>query len=218
MAITINKNTTQAPITTPVGNLTGLQSIKFIHAPRIYVKTSVSTSTGVQTPVAESLSAAPGYFVKSNGVTPTGWTDLGVVEGKAKIGVQKKTKEVKTGIDNYFRAAYTNEKVGTCEFALSQLDDLVFGAVTGLTASIITSGSIVSYNVGSEDLNQIALMLVVQNKLDGKEIQFYNPNAYLNFSIEEQGDELQLKVMGMLPFFFPAGSTKECMLSQTHFA
>lgn len=206
MAILSNRNTTQAPMSQS-GN-TGTQSIKFIEAPRVYVK-SVDSLTN--TPVQN-------YFVKSSGATPTGWTDLGVVESKVKVQVQKKVKEIKTGIDNYFRAAYTDEKMGSLEFSLSQLDDVVFSQITGLTASVITAGSVVNYSVGSEDLNQMAVLLVVQNKLDGKEIQFYNPAAYLNFSIEDQGDQLALKVMGWLPFFTPQGATKECMLSQTHFS
>ena len=182
MAIIVNKNTTQQPLT-GLG-VTGAQSIKFIDAPRVYLKT------------ADSLSAAVIPTAKSNGVTPTGWTDLGTVEGTCKIGVEKKVKQIKTGIDNYFRAAYTDEKVGTCEFSLSQLDDIAFGQVTGLTASLVNSGSTYTYAVGSEDLSQQAILMVVQNKLDGKEWQFYNPNAYLNFSIEDSGDEFRLKVSG----------------------
>ena len=150
MAIIANKNTTQSPITTPIGNLTGLQMVKFIDAPRI-------------------------------------------------------------------RAAYTNEKVGTCEFSLSQLDDVVFGQVTGLTASVVNTGSTYTYAVGSEDLSQQAILMVVQNKLDGKEWQFYNPNAYLNFSIEDSGDEFKLKVTGLLPFFSAPGQASEQMLAQTLF-
>lgn len=206
MAITVNKNTTQQPITS---GLTGTQSIKFIDAPRFYVK------------AADSLTAAPvtSYFAKSNGATPTGWTDLGVVDGKCKIGVQKKTKEVKTGIDNYFRAAYTSEKVGTIECSLTQFDYTVFQNISGISPYTVTSGSTYSFAVGSEDLNQVAVLLVIQNKLDGKEWQFYNPAAYLNYSIDEQGDELVVKVSGMLPFFLAAvNGTSEAMIQQTIFA
>lgn len=202
MAIAVNKNTTQDPMSTL--GLTGVQSIKFIDAPRIYLKAS------------DAVPAIP--TAKSNGITPSGWTDLGVVEGACKIGVEKKVKQIKTGIDNYFRAAYTNEKVGTCEFSLSQLDDVAFGVVTGLTSSTINSGSTYTYNVGSEDLNQTAILMVVQNKLDGKEWQFYSPNCYLNFSIEDSGDEYKLKCSGLLPFFaFASAPTVELMVSQTLF-
>ncbi len=203
MAITSNKNTTQSPMSAT--GLTGVQVLKFIDAPRVYLKS------------ADSLSAATIPTAKSNGATPSGWIDLGIVEGTCKIGVEKKVKEVKTGIDNYFRAAYTNEKVGTCEFSLSQLDDVAFGQVTGLTASVVNSGSTYSYAVGSEDLSQQAILMVVQNKLDGKEWQFYNPNAYLNFSIEDSGDEFRLKVTGLLPFFLAPGQASEQMLAQTLF-
>jgi hypothetical protein len=148
---------------------------------------------------------------------------MGVVEGKAKIGVQKKVKEVSTGIDDVFRAAYTDGKRGEVEFTLSQLDDVIFGdasglGVTGLTASVISAGSTYRYFVGQEDLQQVALLLVVQNKLDGKEWQFYNPAAYLNYSVEDNGDALELKVTGLLPFFTVTGQTKELMVAQTLFA
>ncbi len=170
---------------------------------------------------ADSITAALVPNIKSNGATPSGWTDLGSVEGVCKIGVEKKVKQVKTGIDNYFRAAYTDEKVGTCEFSLSQLDDLVFGQVTGLgaTASTILTGSAYTYAVGSEDLSQQAILMVVQNKLDGKEWQYYNPNAYLNYAIEDSGDEYRLKVTGLLPFFVASvGFTSaEQMLATTIF-
>lgn len=193
MAILINRNTTQAPMT--AGGTTGKQVLKFIQAPRVYVKAADSqTSTPVQS-----------YFTKSNGATPSGWTDLGIVEGKAKIGVEKKVKQVTTGIDNYFRTAYTDSKVGTLDFTLDQFDDVIIGQITGITASVITAGSVVSYNVGTEDLTQLAILLVVQNKLDQKEVQFYNPNAFLNFSFDDSSDQLTLKVMGLLPFFSPNG-------------
>jgi hypothetical protein len=206
MSIVVNKNTTQSPMST-VGT-TGAQVLKFIDAPRMYVKAADPTTA---TPVQN-------YFTKSNGVTPTGWTDLGVIEGKVKIGVQKKTKEIKTGIDSYFRFAYTDEKFGTFEFSLDQFDDVIIGQITGVTPSVITAGSIVSYPVGSEDLKQLAVLMVLQNKLDGKEIQFYNPAAFFNFSFEDAGEQLVLKCLGMLPFFTPSGATSEGMLQTTVFA
>lgn len=203
MAIIANKNTTQQPLSSL--GLTGTQVLKFIDAPRVYLKT------------ADPLAVAIIPTAKSNGATPSGWTDLGVVEGTCKIGVEKKVKQVKTGIDNYLRAAYTDEKVGTFEFSLSQLDDIAFGQVTGLTASVVNTGSTYTYAVGSEDLSQQAVLMVVQNKLDGKEWQFYNPNAYINFSIEDSGDEFKLKVTGLLPFFLAPGQASEQMLAQTLF-
>jgi hypothetical protein len=214
MAIAVNKNTTQATMQNAAGAVvagrSGTQSIKWIPAPRVYVKTSDAT---VSSPVQS-------YFTKSNGVTPTGWTDLGSVLGSAKVAYSQKVKEVSTGMDSYFRGAYVDSKIGQVEFNLSQLDDVVLEQITGLSASVITSGSIINYQIGQLDLNQMALLLVVQNKFDSKEWQFYNPNAFLNFAFEEQGDALSLKVTGYLPFFTAAGAlgTKEGMLSATVFA
>jgi hypothetical protein len=187
---------------------TGTQSLKFIPAPRVYVKTS---DPQVNAPVQN-------YFTKSNGVTPVGWTDLGTVQGQAKIAYTQKVKEVTTGIDNYFRAAYIDQKTGLLEFSLAQIDDVVLETITGLTASVITAGSVVNYQIGQLDLNQLAILLVVQNKLDGKEWQYYNPCAYLNFAFEDQADHMDLKVTGYLPFFTANGQTKEGMLSSSVFA
>lgn len=205
MSIVVNKNTTQTPITT--GGRTATQSVKFIPAPRVYVK------------AADSLTAAPvqTYYTKSNGVTPSTWNDLGVVEGMAKVTWDKKVKEVRTGIDDYLRAAYAESKNAVIEFVLTQFDDYILEKVSGLTASVITSGSITNYQVGQEDLNQLALMLVIQNKIDGKEWQLYNPAAFLNFSYNEGKDGITLKVTGLLPSFTAAGQTNESFMSTTIF-
>lgn len=203
MSITVNRNTTQTPL--PVSGITGTQSLKFIQAPRVYIKHP------------DSLTNTPTYTVISDGITPLGWTDLGVIEGQVKIGVEKKVTRVTTGIDNYFRGAYASEKVGTIEFDLTQFDDVLMGLITGITASVVSSGSIVSFNIGTEELNVVAILLICQNKLDGKEIQFYNPAASLNFSFEDAEDALLLRAKGLLPFFVPVGATAESMLTTTVF-
>jgi hypothetical protein len=60
--------------------------------------------------------------------------------------------------------------------------------------------------------------MVVQNKFDGKEFQFYNPASFLNFTFNDTGDALALKVTGYLPFFTAVGQTAESMISTTVFA
>ena len=206
MAVISNKNTSQRGMSTP--GRTGTQTVKWIPAPRVYVK------------VADPQVGAPvqNYFTKSNGVTPLGWTDLGSVLGAAKITYTAKVKEVNTGIDNYFRGAYLDGKSGNIEFELEQMDDVALEQVTGLTASVVTAGSVVNYQVGQNDLNILALLLVTQNKFDGKEWQFYNPAAYLNFTFADSGDALTLKTTGYLPFFTALGQTAESMISSTLFA
>jgi hypothetical protein len=205
MAITVNKNTTQTPIQT---GRTGTQSIKFISAPRIYVK------------AADSISAAPvqSYFTKSNGVTPTGWTDLGIVRGAAKVTYNQKATEVTTGIDKVTRSAYTSERKGAIDFTLDQLDDVALEQVSGMTASVITAGSVVNYQFGTVDLTQLAILLVSQNKLDGKEWQFYNPNAFLDFSFDDSGDSVGIKINAILPYFGAVGQTNQSLFSVTMFA
>jgi hypothetical protein len=206
MAIIVNKNTSQQPQTS-IGR-TGTQSIKFIDAPRVYVK------------APESQTAAPvaSYFTKSNGVTPSGWTDLGIVNGKAKVTYTKKQKDVRTGIDNVFRSAYSDQKDCTLEFDMSQVDDILLETVSGLAASVLVSGSVVSYSVGQEDLTQLAILLVNQNKLDGKEWQYYNPCAYMNFVFSEATDAMEMKVTASLPSFLAVGATKEQTVNITLFA
>lgn len=222
MAIIVNKNTQGTPIA-GVGRIQAGsgQSIRHVEAPRMYLLANAAGAT-----ITDSLTAAPvqNYYVKSNGLTPTllyastnQWLDLGIVDGFLKLGYTKKVKEIRTGIDQVFRTAYVNEKMGTFEASLSQFSDYVLEKVSGLTASVITSGSVINYQPGQEDLNQCGILLVSQNKLDGQEFQFYNPNAFLNFVYEEKGDALMLKVSAFLPFFTAAGQTIQSMFSQTIF-
>lgn len=192
MAVISNRNTQQTPMT-QVGQ-TGAQVVKFIDAPRIYVKAIDSTPTPV--------------IVKSNGSTPSGWTDLGIVDGKMKMTYDKTIKEVRTGIDQIFRSEYVGKKTLGFEFHLSQFDDVVLTQVSGLTASVITSGSIVQFAIGAEDVIQLAMLVVVENKLDGKEWQFYNPDTYIKFVYGDNGDETFVMVNADCPPFVIGGVTQ----------
>lgn len=184
MAIIVNKNTTQTPLTS---GLTGTQVIKFIDAPRFYIKAKDSTPTP---PVA-----------KSNGSTPAGWTDLGVVEGKARVAYDKELNEIRTGIDNILRVSYVRQRTGTLECVLTQFDDVVIQELSGVTPSVITSGSIVQFAIGGEDVIEKAILLVLQNKIDGKELQFYHPAGNVSFTIEESGDATVVRARVNLPAF-----------------
>lgn len=183
MSVISNLNTQQTPITS---GLTGTQVIKYVPGPRVYIKAVDATPTPVLT--------------KSAGVLPGGWTDLGIVDGVAKVTYTKDTKEVRTGIDQILRSIYTDKKTGTLEFDLTQFDDVVIAGLTGLTPSILT-GSIAQFSVGSEDVVSSAILLVVQNKLDGKEQQFYNPSAFLNLQYTTSGDFMIVKGTASLPAF-----------------
>lgn len=206
MSVIVNKNTTQTPLS--AAGKTGSQVIKFIPAPRVYFKAPDSTTSA---PVQD-------YFTKSDGTTPTGWTDLGVVDGMAKVTYTKKIAEIRTGIDEYLRGTYVQRKDAKVEFTLWQFDDENLELLTGYTGSVIQSGSIVNYQVGEEDVIQKALLLVVQDKFTGKEIQYYNPNAFISFSIEDKNDAMVLNVTCDLVSYTPQGETKEAFLSTTIFA
>jgi hypothetical protein len=184
MAVIVNKNTTQTPVAT---GRTGTQVIKFIDAPRVYIKTA-------------DVSAAP-VMTKSNGTTPSGWTDLGSVNGKVRIQYEKEVKEVRTGVDQVLRQSYIGQKTGSFEFVMSQFDDVVIEQLSGLNPYTVQSGSAYSFGLGSEDIISKALLLVVQNKLDGKEWQFYNPNADLSFTLEDNGEETVVRGRGNLKAF-----------------
>jgi hypothetical protein len=186
MAVISNLVTQQTPI---ASGKTGTQVVKLIPGARVFIK-------------AEDTTPAP-PVVKMNG-TPanlTGWTDLGIVDGLGKLTYTKETKEVRTGMENILRAVYVSQKTGKLEFDLSQLDDVVLENLTGITPSTITPGSIYQYNIGKEDVVTKAILMVLQNKLDGKEMQIYHPGAFINFSIAESGDALVMKGSADLPMF-----------------
>ena len=206
MAVIVNAWTRQNPVAAQ--GRTGDQSIKFVPAPRIFIKTAESTTSApVQT-----------YYTKSNGTALTGWTDLGIVEGLATLTYNKTNKDVKTGIDQILRLRYIGEKTAEIEASLSQFDDLAFENVSGLTASVISNGSIIAYRAGEEDVINKAIMLVAQNKLNGKEWQVYNPSAYMSFSYNLNGDFLELKFNAALPAFTPTGQTSECLFHKVFYA
>jgi hypothetical protein len=209
-----NKNTRQNPMSA-VGK-SGTQVVKFIPAPRVYIK------------AAESLTAAPvqNYQAKTQatGDLPaayTGWTDLGIVNGNAKLTYEKKLAEVRTGLDGVLRDTYIESKTATLEFTLQQFDDVALEAVTGLTASVITSGSVVNYQVGQDDVIKKAILLVLTSKIDGKEIQLYHPSAILSFNYDEADNAMVLKVTASLPAFTASGTlgtNGESFFSQTIFS
>lgn len=218
MAVIVNKNSQGTPITS--GRLTSGASIRHIEAPRIYILLDASAN-----PVAEVLVACPvqKYMTKSNGVTPVPssgtnvWADLGIVNGFLKVNYTKSVKPIETGIDQVFRTAYVNKKTITLEASLDQFSDYVLEKVSGLTASVITAGSIINYQVGQEDLNTAGILMVSQNKLDGQEWQFFNPAALINFVYEEKGDSLALKMTAYCQFFQANASLVQSALSTTIF-
>jgi hypothetical protein len=177
MAVIVNKNTTQASLGS---GLTGSQVIKFIPGPRMYVKAVDTTATPV--------------VAKSNGSTPAGWTDLGTVEGNARLAYDKEVKQVRTGIDQVLRASYIGQKSASVEVVLNQFDDKMFAEVSGITPSLISNASIYQFTTGSEDIVQRAVLLVLQNKLDGKEWQLYHPSADISFQIEDANEAMVVRM------------------------
>lgn len=200
MAILSNNFTTQVPITS---GRTGTQAIKWINAPRVFVKASDTTPTPVT--------------VKANGATPSGgWVDLGIVDGDLGIAYTKELKEIRTGIDNFLRLTYASQRNGSFTANLSQFDDKVIEEVSGITPSVITSGSIIQFAVGQEDVVKKAVLLVCENKLDGKEFQFYHPNADISFNITNSGEFTVVELTANLTGF--TYNSKDTLFIMSEFA
>jgi hypothetical protein len=220
MAVIVNKNTQQTPLGTPAGSITGVQSIKFIPAGRVYIKTNPDSTTA--TPV--NLYAA--YTQKSNGATPiapvgTGVTtgtylDLGIMLTPGKLTYNKVQKKVQTGLDKITQLIYVESRDANLEFELTQLDDYILQQL-GFTASVITAGSSINFQVGQEDVINVAMLCVYQNKIDGKEIQWYHPSAALTVTFNQSGDELSVKVMAEMVSFQAVGATLLSLVSTTVF-
>lgn len=199
MPVIKNKNTSQDPIT--LGS-TGTQSIVWIPAPRVYIKAKDTTATPI--------------LVKSNGTTPSGYTDLGIVKENVGVTYEKQIKEIRTGIDQILRVSYVEQRNASFEFPLSQFDDKVIQELSGLTPSQIVNASIYQFAIGTEEIVEKAIILVSQNKLDGKEWQFYHPKAEVSFTYEQNGDEQVVRGRCNLPSFTHGGEEK--LMVQTIFA
>lgn len=208
MAVLVNNWTTQKPLS--ANGSTGVQSIKHIPAARVFIKAADSITA---TPVL----AYAAYTFKTNGVVPTGWTDLGISNGNGKVTYTKTQKKVTTGLDKVTRAVYIEEKTAELEFDLAQLDDYLLTQL-GFNASVITAGSTVNFQLGQEDVVEKAVLLVYANKLDGKEIHWYHPAAKLNVTFQESGDEVGVKVVAELTAFTAAGASIDSLVSTTVFA
>lgn len=203
MAVISNMNTRQTPMVAT--GATGAQVVKFIDGPRVYIKAVDSTPT----PLGVKVNGDPA-------TNAAAWTDLGIVNGKLGIAYTKEITEIRTGMDKVLRYTYVGQKDANFDFGLSQFDDVVIGALSGVAAEVVTSGSAVRFGIGSEDVVQKALLLVIQNKLDGKEIQFYNPSAFLSFNIEDSGEETIARGSGKLPLF--AWNSSEALFTMTVYA
>jgi hypothetical protein len=221
MSVIINKNTQQSPLTNPAGAQTGLQSIKFIPAGRVYLKTAPDSTT------AAPVNVYAAYTQKSNGQTitaPVGtgvtvgsYVDLGIMLTPGKLTYNKVQKKVQTGLDKITQLIYVESRDANLEFELTQLDDYILQQL-GFKASVITAGSSINFQVGQEDVVNCALVVVYQNKIDGKEIQWYHPSAALTVTFNQSGDELSVKVMCELIAFTAAGSSLLSLVSTTVFA
>lgn len=220
MAIIVNRNTQQTPISNPAGAVTGVQSIKHIPAGRVYIKATTDSITA--TPV--NLYAA--YPMKSNGVTPVApvgagvtagtYIDLGIMLTPGKLTYNKVQKKIQTGLDKITQLIYVESRDANLEFELTQLDDYILQQL-GFTASVITAGSSINFQIGQEDVVNVAMILVYQNKIDGKELQWYHPAAAFTVSFNQSGDELSVKVQAELVAFQAAGATLLSLVSTTVF-
>ena len=220
MAVIVNKNTQQTPLGNPTGAVTGVQSIKFIPAGRVYIKSAPDSTT------AAPVNVYAAYTQKSNGqtitapvgtgVTPGTYIDLGIMLTPGKLTYNKVQKKVQTGLDKITQLIYVESRDANLEFELTQLDDFLLQQL-GFTASVITAGSSINFQVGQEDVINVAMVVVYQNKIDGKEIQWYHPSAALTVTFNQNGDELSVKVMAEMIAFQAAGANLLSLVSTTVF-
>lgn len=208
MPVLTNNWTAQKPFT--YTGETGAQMVRLIPACRAFLK------------AADSVTAAPvntysAFTFKTNGAIPSGWTDLGVMNGSGTITYNKNKVKVQTGIDKVVRGVYIDEKTAELAFTLSQLDDYLLNAL-GFSASVITAGSTKQYRIGKEDVVEKALLLVYANKLDGKEIHWYHPAAQLVAAFEESEGGMAISVTAELIAFTASGDTTDMLVSTTVFA
>jgi hypothetical protein len=206
--VIVNNFTTQKPLT--VFGDTGVQSLAVLPAARVFIKTAESTTAA---PVGNYTA----FSFKTNGNTPTGWTDLGIMDAPAKITYTKNVDKIMTGMDQVVRLTYAKSKDATIDFSLWQTDDYVLSQL-GFNGSVATSGSTKAFFIGQEDVISTALLCVYCNKIDGKELHFYHPAAQLSVEFDSSGDKLLTKVSAELIAFTPQGQTKDALFAATIFA
>lgn len=206
--VIVNNFTTQKPLT--IFGDTGTQSLAVIPAARVFIKPEESTSAA---PVGNYTA----YSFKTNGLTPTGWNDLGIMDAPAKITYTKDVEKIATGMDQVVRMTYAKSKEASLDFSLWQTDDYLLSQL-GFNGSVATAGSSKAFFVGQEDVVTAALLCVYCNKIDGKELHFYHPAAQLSVTFDSSGDKLLTKVTAELIAFTPAGQTRDALFAQTIFA
>jgi hypothetical protein len=201
--VIVNNFTTQKPLTV-LGN-TGVQLLGLIPASRVFIKASDLDS-------AAPIHLYSDFSFKTRGQTPAGWKDLGIMDAPGKLTYTKDIAKVQTGIDKVTRKTYAKSKEATLDFSLWQTDDYILSAL-GFQGSVTTAGSSMTFLIGQEDVFQCALLCVYCNKLDGKELHVYHPNASLSVSFDSSNDKLLTKVSVDLTAFTPEGGTTDALYS-----
>jgi len=222
MAVIVNKNTQQTPLGNPFGANDGVQSIKFIPAGRVYIKTTPdsTTATNVNAYAAFSQKSDGQTIVNpypNSGVSAGTYVDLGIMSTPGKVTYNKVQKKVQTGIDKITQLVYVESRDANLEFELDQVDDYIL-AQLGFITSVITSGSSVNFQIGQEDVVNVAIVIVYQNKIDGKEIQWYHPSGALTVTFNSTADMISVKVVCEMIAFQAMGSSILSLVSCTTFA
>jgi hypothetical protein len=124
--------------------------------------------------VAAINTAAP--TAAAAGVAPTGWTDLGSIDGStATLNKSDPTLiDVRTGLYEILRGEIpTRDGDVTCTFTVVEYEPLVWAALSG--DAIVGAG----IYVGGRPLLQSAILLVGQNAATGSEFHHWNPKSDL---------------------------------------
>lgn len=177
------------------------QSVKVVLASRMYMGTVLSTISKM--PNQRVTNKDTGAYTEPSGWTSaTAWNDLGaVVRSKVSLEYNKEYQEIRSGLDGIYQTSYVTSKSAQMSFALDNYDSAVLGFLTGNTYTSLAASAGYYGFIGKEDTVSASLFMVGVNKLDGKEHQYYNPNAEFRFAWEEDGDATVIRVTCILrPF------------------
>lgn len=144
------------------------------------------------------------------------WVDLGTIDGsKVTLALTKNVQYIETGIEKVKRGSYVNGKDAQISFGMTQYHPDVIASISGVS-SVNPSGGIKKIQLGQEGVVERAVLFVGTNVADGSEFQHYSKKAGLIFTVEENGDQRQMKVTGTcFPFVDPDASwgTEEGLLN-----
>ena len=181
-----------------------------------YTKQPPVAGSSTKVVLAERVYMAPADTVyadpvaRLDGADPAApWVDMGIVgNSRVNLTYSKDVRYVETGIEKVRRGAYMLGKTAECTFVLEQYDIPQVESLTGLTATAV--GAIGNkLQIGQDDINDMALLFIGVNKVDGKEHHIYCKKGTVSFQIQQEDDFRVFNVSASLYPFIASGETEE---------